>query len=94
MVPFCGQEPYNRFSITCSLRSRRNNVSTPLAIAVNLAGIGITATVPYIIGRFSGEETVEYMVTKYPKVPKLREIRSKNDLFFSVFCKDNQHTAF
>lgn len=59
----------------------------PLAIAVNLAGIGITATVPYIIGRFSGEETVEYMVTKYPKVLKLREIRSKNDLFFSFFVR-------
>ena len=26
----------------------------PLAIAVNLAGIGITATVPYIIGRVFG----------------------------------------
>ncbi len=59
----------------------------PLAIVVNLAGIGITATVPYAIGRFSGEETVEYMVERYPKVLKLREIRSKNDLFFSFFVR-------
>lgn len=59
----------------------------PLAIAVNLVGIGITATVPYAIGRFSGEETVEYMVDKYPKILKLREIRSKNDLFFSFFTR-------
>lgn len=59
----------------------------PLAIAVNLVGIGITATVPYVIGRFSGEETVDYMTKRYPKVLKLREIRSRNDLFFSFFVR-------
>ncbi|MCI8595069.1 MAG: VTT domain-containing protein [Oscillospiraceae bacterium] len=59
----------------------------PAALAVNLAGMLISALLPYGIGRFSGGGAVEKLVEKYPKLQKLTGLYQGRELFFSYLLR-------
>ena len=59
----------------------------PVAILINLVGLTITFTIPYIIGRVSGGELIEYIESKYPKVQKLIDYGHDNNLFASYMSR-------
>lgn len=59
----------------------------PAAIAVNLAGSLIMASVPYFLGRRGGSAAVEAILRKYPKAESIRSLRADNDLLFSYLAR-------
>ena len=59
----------------------------PAALAVNTVGIAITLSVPYWIGRFSGNDLTEKLMVKYPKLREVRAMRQKNNFFFSFLTR-------
>lgn len=59
----------------------------PVAIAINIVGLTITFTVPYLIGRISGGELIEFIESKYPKVKKLINYGHDNNLFASYMSR-------
>ena len=61
--------------------------SLPFALLVNLAGTVIMVSIPYWIGREAGEPIVEHIRTKYPKVSKLEEYRSGNEIWTSAIAR-------
>lgn len=58
-----------------------------LAIPVNLAGLTLTLTIPYYIGKFSGTELIEKLVQKYPKAKAIQALGQRNDIFISFFSR-------
>ena len=54
----------------------------PIAIPVNLAGLVITLSISYIMGRFTGRTTVEKIIARYPKSAVIQTIPRKNEFFF------------
>ena len=57
------------------------------AIPINLIGIIIMASVPYWVGRFAEQETVDKLANKYPKVHDVREFGSNHQLFGAFFLR-------
>lgn len=58
-----------------------------IALLVNLAGVGICVSLPYWIGRFAGDATVERLMEKHPKIRSAVEGQRKNDVFLSFFLR-------
>ncbi|MDF2698464.1 MAG: hypothetical protein K0Q49_20 [Haloplasmataceae bacterium] len=56
---------------------------TPMAILINMAGVVVCLTIPYILGRLSGNELLEKLLIKYPKASKVTESSRENAFFFS-----------
>lgn len=54
----------------------------PVAIMVNLAGLALGTTIPYLIGRFSGKELVDSLTIRYPKVEKISALKKENEFIF------------
>lgn len=54
------------------------------AILVSTAGLGVTISLPYWIGRFYGAELVKKICARYPKAEKLAEYQREN-CFFACF---------
>lgn len=59
----------------------------PMALLVNIVGIAITLTLPYLIGRCSGKDMTEKLMLKYPKLAQLRAMRSKTGLFLAFIIR-------
>lgn len=59
----------------------------PTAILLNCCGTVIMLSIPYFIGRKMGTSAVNYIKAKYPKVEAVHEIRTENDLFFSLIIR-------
>lgn len=59
----------------------------PAAIAVNLAGSLVMATVPYFLGRRAGGAAVEAILDKYPRAAFIRRRRGSSDLLFSYLAR-------
>lgn len=59
----------------------------PVALLVNVVGIAITLTLPYLIGRYSGKDLTEKLMVKYPKLAQLRAMRSRSGLFFAFIIR-------
>lgn len=59
----------------------------PVAIILNLAGTVIMVSLPYRIGRKAGASAVDEIRAKYPKAEAIRELRAKNDFFFSFLVR-------
>ena len=57
---------------------------SPLAVLVSTCGLAITITVPYWIGRYSGNEAVQEICRKYPKAGQVAKYQEKN-IFFACF---------
>lgn len=58
-----------------------------MAVAVNTAGLALCLTLPYWVGRISGEETVDRLGCKYPRLRQLAEKQRDNDWFISFFLR-------
>jgi len=54
------------------------------AIFVSIIGLAITITIPYWIGKYSGNTIIQELCQKYPRVKQLSEYQEKN-LFFACF---------
>ena len=52
--------------------------------AVSLAGTAVMFLIPYQVGRRSGDEAVEQLMEKYPRLHALRDLREKNDFLFTL----------
>lgn len=59
----------------------------PLAFLVNTAGIALTLSIPYMVGRFSGKDLTERLMDKYPRLKEARELRSSNNFFFAFLIR-------
>ena len=57
------------------------------AFAVNLSGLFIILTLPYVIGRAIGMETVKKLASKYPKFSRLIDRQQKNSLFWCFILR-------
>lgn len=52
------------------------------AIIINILGVSIALTVPYLIGHFSGNNLGNYIVKKYPKLQQIDSVRKNSEWFF------------
>ena len=57
---------------------------TWIAILINILGLAITFTIPYWIGRYFGDEAIEEIYTRFPKVKKVTKYQNSN-AFFACF---------
>ena len=48
----------------------------PVAILVNLCGLCVGATLPYLLGRLAGQEYMDRLMIRYQKAARLRELQS------------------
>lgn len=59
----------------------------PLALLVNFLGALLCTVLPYIIGKFKGQEYVDALINRYPKLKRIFEIEKGNDWFLSYFLR-------
>lgn len=59
----------------------------PLALLVNILGLFVCVTLPFLIGRFSGQEVVGRLIAKYPKAGRLTEYSTENAAFLSYLLR-------
>lgn len=59
----------------------------PVALGVNLAGLGLMVSLPYLLGKWLGAGRVAKLERRYPKMKKLGEFGSKNELYLSFFTR-------
>ena len=52
-----------------------------IAVMVSMVGLATTITIPYWIGRYSGEDSIQYIGTRYPKVQQLTGYQNENAFF-------------
>lgn len=52
-----------------------------IAVMVSMVGLTTTITIPYWIGRYSGEDIIQYIGTRYPKVQQLTGYQNENAFF-------------
>ena len=57
---------------------------TWFAILINILGLAITFTIPYLIGRYFGDEIIEEIYTRFPKVKEITKYQNSN-AFFACF---------
>lgn len=55
-----------------------------IAVLVSILGLAVTITIPYWIGRYSGNDVVEEICSKYPKAGQVAAYQRKN-CFFACF---------
>lgn len=57
---------------------------TWIAILINIIGLAITNTIPYWIGRYFGDEAIEEIYNRFPKVKEVTKYQNSN-VFFTCF---------
>lgn len=57
------------------------------AIIVNLFGLVVCMSIPYIIGRYSASDFVKGIIHKYPKISKIYDIKKDNEFVFTFVVK-------
>lgn len=57
------------------------------AVLINYLGLSITLTIPFILGRWSGTEEMDYLRKKYPKLKQLIEMQKKNEFLASFLIR-------
>lgn len=60
---------------------------TGQALLVNLMGLAILMTVPYLIGRWSGMEAVDRLIQKYPRFGAVLDRQKESSLFLCFFLR-------
>lgn len=60
---------------------------TPIAIIINIIGTAICVSIPYWVGRFSGNELADKIIKKYPKFEKVVFLQKDSKWFFSYFVR-------
>lgn len=59
----------------------------PAAILVNIIGTAVMASLPYWIGRKSGQKLLIQLCEKYPKLAMLRDLPNQNEFFASFLIR-------
>lgn len=59
----------------------------PAALAVNLVGIAIALTLPYLIGRAAELDFTEKLLVKYPRLHEIRRLRERSGFFLSFIAR-------
>ncbi len=59
----------------------------PTAIAVNILGVVVMASVPFFIGRYAQHEFVMSRVKKHKKAEELLELNMENEMFFAFILR-------
>ena len=57
------------------------------ALTINSCGLIVCLTIPYFVGRFSGEGFVSKIIAKYPKAKKIDNFKNTNQWVFSFLLK-------
>ena len=57
---------------------------TWIAILINILGLAITFTIPYWIGRYFGDEAIEEIYNRFPKMKEVTKYQNSN-AFFACF---------
>lgn len=58
-----------------------------IAIAINLLGILVVLTIPYLLGRLAGIRIIEQLTEKYPKFQHIINQQHKSSLFLCFFLR-------
>ena len=61
--------------------------SAPLSILVNLIGLLVCATIPYLLGRLFGPQYINKLLVKYPKAKRIKEFQDKDTIILAFFVK-------
>ncbi|MBR1750034.1 MAG: TVP38/TMEM64 family protein [Ruminococcus sp.] len=59
----------------------------PIAVLINIIGLSVSFTVPYLVGRISGGDVIGFVEEKYPKVKKIVNYGHDNNLFASYISR-------
>jgi cardiolipin synthase len=59
----------------------------PIAIVVNLLGTAVEMTIPYLLGRYGGQKSMQMILQRRPTLQQLQTLRSTNNLRFSVLTR-------
>ena len=57
------------------------------AIGVNLLGLVVVMSVPYLIGKHMGSEKMEKLIKKYPKINTLLKVQDENEMAFCFMLR-------
>ena len=58
-----------------------------ISIPLNILGLALCFTVPYLVGRFAGGDLLEIVVKRFPKAKKFVEYSHRNNLFASYITR-------
>lgn len=58
-----------------------------ISIPLNIIGLALCFTVPYLVGRFAGGDLLEMVIKRFPKAKKFVEYSHKNNLFASYITR-------
>lgn len=59
----------------------------PAALLVNLIGLAVCDTAPYLVGRLSAAETMTRLRARYPRLETLERIQRENDFLFALLTR-------
>lgn len=59
----------------------------PVALVVNLLGVWVACSVPFLLTRFSAGSSIEHLTQRHPKLRQLREFRIGGDFLFAFFTR-------
>jgi uncharacterized membrane protein YdjX (TVP38/TMEM64 family) len=59
----------------------------PIAILVNIAGTAVEMTLPYLLGRYGGQRSMQVVMQRRPALRKLQSMGSANSLRFSTLSR-------
>lgn len=59
----------------------------PLALLVNFLGALLCTVLPYVIGKFKGQEYVDTLTNRYPKLKSIFDMEKGKDWFLSYFLR-------
>lgn len=58
-----------------------------IALVINFAGIAVCVTIPYFMGRLSGQEIIDKIITKYPKSRRFISPDKSNSWMYSFLFR-------
>lgn len=59
----------------------------PFALFINIIGLSIVLSIPYLIGKHYGEDLINVLYEKYPKTKKIDEFKNENEWFFIILTR-------
>lgn len=59
----------------------------PTALLVNILGTALEATIPYLEGKFGGNNFLQRLLKKWPKLEKVRTLRVKNSYLYAMLLR-------
>ena len=57
------------------------------AVVVNIFGLIVTMSSPYLIGKYTTSQLVESIFEKYPKISRINDIKTDKDFVFTFIIK-------